>query len=109
MMNDAARKYLGDTFSDLINYETPDPLQPIDPVAYRTPEGDSCLHIAAARGNLAAVELLVDAGLDVDLRGDLGNTPLHYARKSRHENVVQFLVNRGASPQVVNELGEKAL
>ena len=108
-MDESARKYLDAAFSDLVNYDAEDPLQPVDPVTYLTPEGDSCLHIAAGRGNLQAVRLLVEAGLDVNLRGDLGNTPLHYARKGAHGEVVQFLINKGATPGLENELGEKAM
>lgn len=108
-MNELARKYLDNAFSDLVNYDAADPLQPVDPISYLTPEGDSCLHIAAGRGDLQAVKLLVDAGINVNLRGDLGNTPLHYAHKSAHTEVVEFLIIRGALPHLVNELGETAI
>ena len=103
------RDYLAAAFSDLINYSADDPLQPVDPFTYRTPEGDSCLHIAAARGDLRAVRLLVDAGADVNLCGDLGNTPLHYARKGSHQDVVRLLLGHGAMPYLTNEFGEKAV
>ena len=109
LMNESARRYLETKFGDLINYGAQDPLSPIDPITYRTPEGDSCLHIAAARGDLRAVELLVDAGMDVNLQGDLANTPLHYARKRGREDVARYLISRGGSPQLVNELGEQAM
>jgi ankyrin repeat protein len=109
LMDEIARKYLENAFSDLLNYDADDLLQPIDPLVYLTPEGDSCLHIAAGRGDLHAVKLLVEAGMDVNLRGDLGNTSLHYARKHAHDDVVQFLISHGALPHLVNELGEKAI
>jgi ankyrin repeat protein len=102
------RDYLAAAFSDLINYGADDPLLPVDPVTHRTPEGDSCLHVAAERGDLRAVRLLVCAGLDVNLRGHLGNTPLHYARKGLHHAVVDFLLNRGALPGIANVFGERA-
>ena len=107
-MDEPARKYLQTAFADLINFDAEDPLQPIDPLTYLTPEGDSCLHVAAGRGDLVAVRLLVDAGLDVNLRGDLGNTPLHYARKSTYGEVVKYLLKCGALPELQNELGETA-
>jgi ankyrin repeat protein len=108
-MNEAERKYLEAAFADLVNYDAEDPMQPVDPLTYLTPEGDSCLHIAAARGDLQAVRLLVDAGMDVNCRGDLGNTPLHYARKAAHAEVVGFLIDRGSVPSLENELGERAI
>ncbi|WP_310446765.1 ankyrin repeat domain-containing protein [Thiobacillus sp.] len=108
-MDKQSMKELKQAFDDLLNYEAEDPLEPIDPITYRTPEGDSCLHIAAARGDLHSVKLLVEAGLDINQRGDMGNTPLHYATKKGHKNVVIFLLDRGASPGLVNEFGEKAI
>lgn len=89
-MDESARKYLKTVLSDLLNYDAEDPLQPVAPLSYLTPEGDSCLHVAAGRGDLQAVRVLVDAGLNANLRGDLGNTPLHYARKTAHDEVVNF-------------------
>lgn len=77
-------------------------------MTYVTPEGDSCLHIAAGRGDLRAVMLLVDAGMNVNLRGDIGNTPLHYASNGKHDDIVEFLINRGALPDLANEFGENA-
>jgi ankyrin repeat protein len=108
-MTEDDAKYLADAFRDLINYESEDPMQAVDALTYLTPEGDSCLHIAAARGDLRAARILVESGADVNLQGDLGNTPLHYARKRAHADVVAYLVCSGASPDLVNEFGESAL
>ena len=108
-MDESARKYLEAAFSDLLNYDAEDPLQPVDPLNYLTPEGDSCLHVAAGRGDLRAVRLLLDAGLNVNLRGDRSNTPLHYARKGAHGEVVKLLIQRGALSHLENELGERAI
>lgn len=106
-MEKSDAEYLRVAFSDLINYGADNPLEPVDPLSYRTPEGDSCLHIAAMRGDLRAVQLLLNAGLDVNLLGDLGNTPLHYARMAAHLDVIEHLISRGANPDFVNELGKK--
>jgi len=90
------------TFSDLLNYESDDPCDPIDPLTYCAPDKDTCLHVAAHRGNLRAVELLVKAGLDVNQQGDMGYTPLHYAATPE---VISFLLAHGASPSIKNEFG----
>jgi ankyrin repeat protein len=100
--------YLRRAFSDLVNYGADDPLAPVDPVTYKTPEGDSCLHIAAARGDLRSVKLLLDAGLDVNQVGDMGNTPLHYANKNKQRDAVEFLLSRGANRDAINDFGQKA-
>jgi ankyrin repeat protein len=107
-MNETARKYLAAAFADVMNYEADDPLQPIEPLTYVSPEGDSCLHMAAGRGDLQGVMLLVEAGLDVNRLGDLSNTPLHYARKGGHQAVVEFLISHGARPELLNEFGDRA-
>jgi ankyrin repeat protein len=93
---------LRSTFADLVNYESNDPTDPIEPLTYVAPDGDTCLHVAALRGDLRAVELLVKAGLDLDRLGDMGSTPLHYASKPE---VASFLVAHGASTTIRNEFG----
>lgn len=95
-------------FSDLINYESDDPLAPIDPISYRSPEGDTCLHIAALRGDYRATVLLIDGGVPVNSVGDMGNTPLHYAAIERHKEIFDLLVSRGADKEITNEFGKMA-
>jgi ankyrin repeat protein len=90
-------------FTDIQNYESEDPLTPIDPLTYCAPDGDTCLHIASHRGNLRAVELLLRAGLDVDKQGDMGYTALHYARTPE---IVECLLAYGASPNIKSEFGK---
>jgi ankyrin repeat protein len=90
-------------FTYVTNYDSDDPTEKIDPLTYRAPDGDTCLHIAAHRGNLRAVELLIKAGLDINLQGDMGYTPLHYARTPE---IVAFLLASGASTNLENEFGQ---
>jgi len=107
-MNQSEKEYLAKSFSDLINYESENALAPIDPIAYRTPEGDSCLHLAAIRGDLTAVQILLSAGLDVNMKGDLGNTPLHYATMAKNSDIIELLITHGAKTDLINELGDNA-
>jgi ankyrin repeat protein len=107
-MTDDDRQYLQELFSDLLNYEAEDITSPIDPLVYRNPEGDSCLHIASLRGELRAVELLLEAGLDPNARGDMGNTPLHYATTRGNSNVANCLIAGGASENITNDFGARA-
>jgi ankyrin repeat protein len=90
----------------LINYESDDPCDEIDPLTYVAPDGDTCLHSAAFRGDLRAVELLVKAGLDVNQPGDMEMTPLHCADTPE---MVAFLVANGARTDIVNLLGRSPL
>lgn len=107
MIDKALLEELRARFSDLLNYDSEDPLEPINPLTYRTPEGDTCLHLAATRGDRRSVELLLDAGLDINQKGDMGNTVLHYAKRHGHEDIAKILIERGADPDIKNEFGEK--
>lgn len=102
-------KYLQDCFSDLLNYDVDDPLSPIDPLTYRTPEGDTCLHLAAIRGEEVAAQYLIELGLDVDSCGDMHNTPLHYAVRHGNTSIVDLLLKSDASTGKKNEFGEKPI
>lgn len=52
--------------------------------------------------------LSLDAGMNINLVGDMGCTPLYYARMGNNEKLIQLLLARGADPDVINEFGEKA-
>ncbi len=99
--------YLAEYFSDLLNYDDDDVLSPIDPLSYKSPEGDTCLHIAAIRGGDTAARYLIELGLDVNSCGDMHNTPLHYAVKFGNTSIVDLLLQSGASTDKKNEFGKK--
>ena len=46
-------------------------------------DGHSLLHVAAAQGCVSAVEVLIAAGLPVDVRNSCGCTPLHIAAERK--------------------------
>ncbi len=96
-------------FAALLDYSANDPTNAIDPVTWKSPEGDTCLHVAALRGDDESVNLLIDLGVDVNALGDMSNTALHYARRGKHQSVMQTLLRRGADPGLVNEFGEAAI
>lgn len=102
------QQYLKLAFADLMNLQSDDPLEPVDPLTYREPSGDTCLHIAAIRGDLRAVQLLLSAGLDINFPGDMSNTPLHYAHSFKRFSVEQLLIKNGADRSLVNEFGKSA-
>ena len=99
---------LQSAFADVINYDSDNPFDPIDPLTYRAPDRDTCLHIAAHRGNRRAVELLLKAGFDVNDQGDMGSTALHYAEYAKAGDVVALLLAHGASRDIRNEFGKPA-
>ena len=64
------------------------------------------LHIASEKGELEDIQVLIEAGANVDARGDLGNTPLHAAAMSGQAESVKILLQHGANPALTNELGQ---
>ena len=60
------------------------------------PYGHTLLHIAAHNGHLAAVELLLERGLDANVRERGDNTyPMHWAAAGGHLAVVRRLADAG--------------
>ena len=53
-------------------------------VGTRDPDGDTPLHKVALWGDNHAAKVLIDAGADIDARGDMGLTPLHFAVMQGH-------------------------
>lgn len=93
-------------YSYLVNYDAVDPDSPIDPLKYTDSNGDHLLHISAQRGDLATVEQLLRAGVDVNLTGDMGCTALHYAMQKGNERLADLLLAHGASTSIHNDFGE---
>ena len=60
---------------------------------------------AAAFGRLPVVELLVQAGVNVNTQDDQGFTPLHWAAAKGRLDIAQVLLDAGANPQLRNHYG----
>ena len=56
----------------------------------------SALREAAVKGQSAVVRLLIDRGADINLKGHMGQTPLHAAAASKHPALAKLLLERGA-------------
>ena len=108
-LSDSEIDVLKIAFEDLLNYGSDDPTDEIDPITYKEPGGDNCLHIAAHRGDYKSVELLLKAGLDVNDQGEMGCTALHYAKMKDNEDIIQLLLSYGASTTIKNEFGKLPL
>lgn len=70
---------------------------------------DAPLHLAARHGLLSDIEILAEAGADLDRPGDLGFTPLHYAAMRGQLEAAALLLARGASAIKTNEFGQTPL
>lgn len=67
------------------------------------------LHQAAAAGDLARVQSLLDQGADVSQKDNRGWTPLHHAVRSGRKEVVQGLLGKGASAEAADFYGRNPL
>ena len=68
------------------------------------------LFSAAESGDLDEVKrLVIDCGVDPNVRDDDVRTPLHYAAWRGHLDVVKLLLERGADPNAQGVEGETPL
>ena len=70
--------------------------------------GDRPIHLAAEIGNIPAVELLLEAGEEINVRGQWNKTPLHFAAAGHCDNAqetIKFLLTHGADLWAEEENG----
>lgn len=71
-------------------------------------QGFTPLHFAVQDGRLAAVQLLLDAGADIEAENSDGATPLFLAASSPVPNaaeIIRFLRAHGANPHAAKRNG----
>lgn len=105
-LNQEQTEILRGRYSSLLNYKAEDIFSPIDPATYVDTNGDSLLHIAVLSNDLDSLAMMVAAGFDVDLLGDLNNTPLHYAYRINNQEMIDLLKSAGARQDIVNMFGK---
>lgn len=64
---------------------------------------------ASKSGDVSAVQNLLSQGGNVNCRDGQGNSPLHYAVKSNHAEMVKLLLEKGAEVQKKNNNNETVL
>uniref|UniRef100_F7B5L0 Protein phosphatase 1 regulatory subunit 12B n=1 Tax=Ciona intestinalis TaxID=7719 RepID=F7B5L0_CIOIN len=74
---------------------------------YRHPKsGATALHVAAAKGYIDVIRLLLQSGMDVNLRDNDGWTPLHAASHWSQQEAAKLLSDRGANFLSRSNLGQ---
>ncbi len=66
-------------------------------------EGENALHIAIIRNEYGVAQELIDLGIELNARGDLGYTPLHMAASMADLQFVTLLVESGADVHALAE------
>lgn len=69
---------------------------------YKIEDGLNLLHLAAKRGNVSLAERVLNAGVSVNQPTKAGITPLDYAIENYQYEMVEYLLNKGAT--ISNEL-----
>ncbi len=65
--------------------------------------GDNALHVVCIWGDLAAVELLVENGININQKGEGGIRPLKLADDFGHMDIVLYLIVKGAEVEALEE------
>ena len=63
------------------------------------------LIIAACKGQIEMVQILLDSGADINRASRLGSTPLWHSAGRGHEDVVKTLIDRGADLNKADKYG----
>jgi ankyrin repeat protein len=71
--------------------------------------GETLLHLAAKKGYLNLVKLLIDRSAEINAQDEGGNTPLHYAAASGRKDVVKLLLEKGVDATITNAREQKAI
>ncbi len=64
---------------------------------------------AVEEGKLKTVEALLASGADVNIRGEYGKTPLHFAARSDLTEVAKILLSNGADVNAADKKGATPL
>ncbi|MBK9584408.1 MAG: ankyrin repeat domain-containing protein [Alphaproteobacteria bacterium] len=67
--------------------------------------GDYPLHVAAVRGSVEDIKILVDHGANINAKGEYDYTALHHAAEQGHADAVKALMEKGADPNLTDVNG----
>ena len=91
------------SISDVMFPADPERCPLIDSVGY---DGDSPLHVLAWRNDLEGVQVLVEAGANVNAVGEMDETPLHIAVTQQNVLMTKALLQAGARDDVRCDFGD---
>jgi len=75
--------------------------------------GKNAVHMAAWQGCIDNLEYLLDMGCDINVKAtgeySYGKTPIFFAATRSRDEVVDYLIERGANVKIVNNKGQSVL
>ncbi|DAZ98526.1 TPA: hypothetical protein N0F65_007025 [Lagenidium giganteum] len=77
--------------------------------AWRSVDQATCLHLAAQCGHSQLINVLVDAGVEVDLQNLQGATPLHFAARAGQLDAALALLELHANVNAQDDRGRSVL
>lgn len=78
---------------------------PVVSVDCRNGYGDTPLHIVSCWGDCEAIDILVEAGADLNAVGESGFTPLHYAVEQNKLDAIAKLLQLGSTLDCASDAG----
>jgi ankyrin repeat protein len=58
------------------------------------------IHLAACKADLSRVKTLIEQGTNIDIKDEFGCTPLHWAVAANSQEVTDYLLDKGADPNI---------
>lgn len=92
-------RFLNELKEDQVSFEEAN----FSDISWCNHEGENALHIAVIRGEYEICKELIELGIELNARGDLGHTPLHEAASMQSLEFVKLLVEAGADVHALNE------
>lgn len=75
------------------------------PVDVRGQHGETVLIVACQNNNKRIAKLSLRRGADINAQNDKGNTPLHFCMAFGFHELAEYLLSKGADPELRNHLG----
>jgi ankyrin repeat protein len=75
-------------------------------LSLRLANGSTALHLAAQKGNVDCMNIILDAGFNINDRNSLGQTALHVAAEYSQSEAVRTLLARDADLSIEDEKGQ---
>ncbi|MET3544940.1 hypothetical protein ABID47_001534 [Paenibacillus favisporus] len=72
-------------------------------------QGESALHAAVFSGEIEIIQSLVEAGADITLKNESGESPFFVAADLANVKAIHYFLDKGANPNEVNLVGDTPL